>query len=201
MPSDFSLSIKLAVEALMGADPLERAALSGGVYDADARSLTINWYERPVMFRYENAALLWADTGAPFDEQPADIPIMHYLVNAKGTMPTGEYLPYRSLWGANVQSGPFISRYQQELADRFGHSPEDILNNAKRLEATIERNGLDAVIDVKAFPHLPLRVMLYGADDELPAEAKILYDSVIADYLPTEDSISVAEMLSRRLTA
>lgn len=197
--SKFTTSYELAAQALAKADPEKVARLAGGVYDPAKRSITIDMCARPVAYLLDEQALIWADTGEDFAETPADIPVLHYLQNAGGAQPTGELLPYRELWGANAQSGPFISRHEAHLAEKYGSDPGAVLAAAARLNGKIIEKSGDARIDVMFFPNVPMVVTLFGADEELPAEAKFLYDAVIREYLPTEDSICVAEVLARRL--
>lgn len=84
-------------------------------------------------------------------------------------------------------------------AEKYGENPELILNRAEELsDAVVEKYG-DVRLDLFVLPHLPVTVLLYAADDELPAGAKILYDSVINHYLPTEDAVWLAEYVAERL--
>ena len=201
MGSKFTTSYALASQSLTQADPEKTARLAGGLYDPDAKAITIDLCARPVSYLLDKQVLIWADTGEEFTETPADIPILHYLQNAKGAQPTGELLPYRELWGANAQSGPFISRHESHLAAKYGSDPEAVLAAAARIKAEVTLQSGDARIKANVFPNVPMVVALYAPDDELPAEAKFLYDSVIREYLPTEDAICVAETLGRRLTS
>lgn len=154
---------------------------------------------RPVSYLLDKQTLIWADTGEGFADTPADIIILHYLQHANGAQPTGELLPYRDLWGANAQSGPFIARHETDLAEKYGSDPEAVLTAARRIKGEVIEKSGDARIEIMFFPNVAMVVNLFAADDDLPAEAKYLYDAVIREYLPTEDAICVAETLGKRL--
>jgi hypothetical protein len=61
-----------------------------------------------------------------------------------------------------------------------------------------ELNALTAAT-IKAFPRVPLTVVLWKGDEEFPAAASILFDSSITDYLPVEDIIELSETTVWRL--
>ena len=196
MKNKYHIAYDEAAAELQLRDAKQTARLAGGVYDPATRSLTIKLAHRPVSFHYDDSRMVWRDTGLDFDKHPGDIAIIHYLVNAGGDQPGGDFVPYRGLWGAGAQSGPFIDRPEASLAEAFAADPAAVLARARGIGADIEDKNGDAEVTVSIFPHIPVRVMLYGADDELPAEAKFLFDSVISRYLPTEDITWVADFMA-----
>ena len=196
--SQYNLSVELATAELLKLDPRQTAANAGGIFDADKRLLKLKFMDRHLVFDYSRSALFWGDSGEEFDPV-ASVAVLHYLVNAKGDQPTGDLLAYRDLWGAGTQSGPFIDRPEKLLAEKYGAIPDLILSRAEELsDAVVEKYG-DLRLDIYVLPHLPLTVLLYAADEDLPAGAKILYDSVTSRYLPTEDCVWLAEYVAERL--
>lgn len=201
MTAQILSAYELAAQALAAADPAETARLAGGVYDSEKGSVTIEMCGRPVAYLWNRQALIWADSGQAVTESPADLIILHYLQNATGAKPTGEWLAYRDLWGAKTQSGPFTARYQTRLAEAYDLKPSKILAAAKGLKAKIEKKKhYEAKVQVRFFPNIPILVNLSAGDNYLPPEAVFLYDAVIREYLPTEDCICVAEQLAKWLT-
>lgn len=197
----YQTAYDLAVAELLRADPAERALAAGGSYDPASRSLTLTLCGRRLTFRYDSACLAWADTGQAFDLSPGEVAVLHYLVKANGKKPAGDLVPYRELWGAATQSGPFVDRSEQALAESYGAAPEAVLARAKSLGTEAIAGNGDARLDILVLPHIPVSVLLYGPDEDFPAGAKILFDSVINDYLPTEDVTWVAELVSGKLRA
>jgi len=200
MSGKYALSAEMAREELLKADPAQMAQWSGGQYDPAGKVLSLILCGRPVHFDFGDGALSWGDSGAAFDPV-ASIPVLHYLLKARGAEPTGELLPYRDLWGAKAQSGPFINRPEACLAKKYAAAPGLILKAAADIGAGIIEKCGDMRLDILVFPKIPIALMLYAAeDDDIPAGAKFLFDSVIKEYLPTEDIIWVAEMLAELLT-
>lgn len=195
-----SLSAQLAAAELATLDPDERARRAGGFFDAEGRRLILKFMGRPVFFDYGRSELLWGDSGEVF-EPLESVAVLHYLVNAAGDQPTGELLAYRDLWGAGAQSGPFIDRPEKILAESFGADPEGLLRRARALAASVTEKYGDLRLDLTVLPFLPLTVLLYAPDEELPAGAKILFDGVTSRYLPTEDAVWLAEYVAVQLAA
>ena len=197
MSEKYTTAVEMAKAELLKADPALIARKAGGDYRDGLLTLTL--CGRPVALDWATGALRFDDDGQAIDTIGA-VPILHYLLQATGNDPSGELLPYRELWGANLQSGPFIDRPEKQLTARYTEAPELVLANAGRLQAAVIGRDGDFRLDIRVFPKAAVTILLYAADDELPAGAKILFDSVIKEYLPTEDTIWVAEYLAEELT-
>ncbi len=199
MSSKYALSVEMAKEELMKADPAQTAIWAGASYDDETKLLRLKLCNRPVVFDFGRGELNWGDSDEPFDSVAA-IPVLHYLVKARGAEPTGELLPYRDLWGAKVQSVTLLNRPATGLAKKYAADPGRVLRAAGDIGGQVIEKYGDARLDILVLPKVPLALMLYAADDDIPAGAKFLFDSVIKEYLPTEDIIWVAEMLAEVLT-
>jgi len=60
------------------------------------------------------------------------------------------------------------------------------------------QNG-DAGMTFCALPHVPVQLVLWQGDEELPPESTILFDATISQYLPAEDIAVLSGMLVYRL--
>jgi hypothetical protein len=58
----------------------------------------------------------------------------------------------------------------------------------------------DAAYRFEAFPRLPVAVLLWAGDEDIPAQARILFDAHAGHYLPTEDLAGIGDWLAHRLT-
>lgn len=198
--SRISLSAEMAAADLTKLDPEETARRAGAFFDSGRRILTLRFMGEPVSFDYGRSKLIRGGSGEDFDPT-ASIAVLHYLLKARGDRPTGQLVAYRDLWGAGAQSGPFIDRPEKLLAEKFEENPALIVERAGALGAEITEKYGDVRLDVPVLPNLPLTVLLYAPDEELPAGAKILYDAVTEFYLPTEDAAWLAEYTAERLTS
>jgi len=195
----YSLSADLARTELLKFDPAEVARRSGGLYDSGLNRVILRVGDQQASFDFGTGELIW--TGPRRIDSEAAVPVLHYLLQATGSPPGGDFRPYRDLWGAKAQSGPFIVRPEARLAAAYGANPGAVLARARALGAEVsEQPSGDARIELSLLPRIPLAVLAYAADEDFPAEAKILFDAVVSEYLPTEDSIWLAEQLAEWLS-
>jgi hypothetical protein len=70
--------------------------------------------------------------------------------------------------------------------NHFGRQP-DLLLEATQPFGGHEAQLGDASVTVDAFPHVPVTLVIWKGDDELPPSGNVFFDASITDYLPTED--------------
>lgn len=195
----YSLSADLARTELLKREPAEVARRSGGLYEAESNRVSLQVGDLRAAFDFGTGELVW--TGHRSVDPFAAVPVLHYLLQASGSPPSGDFRPYRDLWGAKAQSGPFIARPEAQLAAAYGAAPAALLVRARALGAEVsEEPSGDARLELSILPNIPLAVLVYAADEDFPSEAKILFDAVVSEYLPTEDTIWLAEQLAEWLT-
>lgn len=124
--------------------------------------------------------------------------ILHYLTGVKNIPLSGKMLSFKDIPSGRFYFPAFRQRSLQPLLEVFGNRPEYLFDAGKALEAESIAQG-DAGITVKVFPKLPLSLVIWKGDEELPAEATILFDATAPQILPTEDISAAAGMLVRRL--
>ncbi len=124
--------------------------------------------------------------------------ILHYLTGVKDIPLSGKMLSFKDIPSGRFYFPAFRRRSLQALLETFGSHPEYLLDAGKALEAEKTSRG-DAGITVKVFPKLPLSLVIWKGDEELPAEATILFDATAPQILPTEDISTAAGMLVGRL--
>jgi len=124
--------------------------------------------------------------------------ILHYLINADGTPLADCWVSFRELSGGRVYDAAFRRRANLSLAQAFGSDLDGFVAAAKALGGERLTHG-DASFFFPMFPRLRLAVVLYLADEELPASANVLFDAAAGHYLPTEDLAVLGGMLAGRL--
>ncbi|MDD4587823.1 MAG: DUF3786 domain-containing protein [Heliobacteriaceae bacterium] len=134
-------------------------------------------------------------TKAPLMTQ---ILILHYLINSKGTALSGRWISFKELPGGMIYINPFTARSLNLLLRHFGTMANRLGEAAAKVGARpLGRGDVGVVLD--AFPRVPVALIIWEADDELAASGNILFDSVAADYLPTEDYAVLAQVLALQL--
>ena len=138
-------------------------------------------------------------------ENPEDIDlkdrilILHYLITANGTPATGKLIGFKQVPGGLFEYASFSREVLSPLLKHFGNEPELLVEAAANLGGAEAGYG-DVAVSIKAFPNVPVVIVLWRGDDEFPPNASILFDSTVADYLSTEDMSVLCERIVERLT-
>ena len=112
--------------------------------------------------------------------------IIHYLINAINVPVAGENLSFHDLHGGEVYYPAFKARALEPLKNAFSSQPGKLIEAGRKIGAREGKIG-DASIVVDVFPKVPLTLVVWGGDEEVPGNANILFDRSIYNMLPTED--------------
>jgi hypothetical protein len=112
--------------------------------------------------------------------------ILHYFLRAKGSPLSHKLITYKELTNGIGYYPTFYKRAVKPVVDCFGDRPEALISAAERLGGRQVAYG-DTAVTIDAFSRVSLTWVLWQGDSELSTEGSILFDSTIADYLPTED--------------
>jgi hypothetical protein len=123
---------------------------------------------------------------------------LHYLITADGTPLADRWLAFRELPDGRAYDVAFADRACRPLARRFGEDP------AALVAAALHRGGErldygDASFMFHILPRVRVAVILYGRDDEFPADARVLFDAAVRHYLPIEDVAVMGELVAGEL--
>jgi len=104
---------------------------------------------------------------------------------------------------ANVPSGMFYldafrRRAHLPLAGMFGRQPALLLEAGALLGGEPVALG-DAAVKLIVLPRIPVTAVVHAADEELPAEAKLLFAASITSHLCAEDIAVIGGMVAGRL--
>ena len=133
----------------------------------------------------------------PIQEQ---ILILHFMAAGTVSGLSGNWIAYREIPGAAFYFSAFTKRAVDPLKKVFGHNLSGFSKAAERLYGTPLEAG-DSAFEFKIFPNVPLRLILWGGDDEFPPEASIIFDQSIGKIFPPEDIAWLSGMLVYRLIA
>lgn len=124
--------------------------------------------------------------------------LFHYFIQAKGTPLATRQITYRDLPGGLVYYPTFVKRTIQPITETFGDRPPLLIKCREVLNATVGIIG-DASLEIKAFPRVPVTIILWRGDGELPPGSNLLFDASITEYLESEDVTVVCETITWRL--
>ncbi len=111
--------------------------------------------------------------------------LLAYLVNAKDLPPADELVSVERL-----DPGGFFFRGShklplEKLVHAFGSDPQ-LLHQVGRLLDAVPCAFGDAAIELSVLPRIPLTLVVWGADEEFPARASILFDRKATVQLPLD---------------
>ena len=196
---NYQLARQLAIEALVKSNLEERAAQAGGDYEPgpDGQSTIGLMYLGHELF-------LCFPEGKIEDKNKQGVPlreeifILHYLQKATGVPLTQRWASFTEIPGGAFYSPVFLQRCRSPLAKFFGSDPELLKSAVEGMKGESLHLG-DVGFKIRAFPFVPLALVLWRGDEEFPAEANLLFDASIPEYLPVEDIVVLAETVVWKL--
>jgi hypothetical protein len=125
--------------------------------------------------------------------------LLHYLLAADGTSPADRWLAFRELPDGLFYAQAFAGHAEGLLAARYGADLEEFRNAASVLGGS-PLDLSDAGFRFQALPRVAVAVLMWAGDEELPGQARILFDASAGHYLPTEDLSGIGDWLAHRLS-
>lgn len=160
--------------------------------------LTLIHFNRKYGIKKENGKIYCLDNDEPVCNN-AKLNIYTFLWYIKEyACLQDNWKPFRELRGASPFTGAFKKLILDNLAKSFsGRLPEFCLA-AEKLGGQKINYG-DAGYVILAFDCIPIQFILWDKDDEWEAEANILFDYSVTDYIHVESVVTLASEGCRRL--
>ena len=194
---DYKNARKLAIEKLATVS-FDTISQRTGFESAEADRFRIAFLDRVYHirfpeFEFEDEAE--SREAVPIQEQ---ILILHYMLSPASAPLTENWISYREIPGASFYYSAFVKRAIDPLKKVFGQNIDGLLRAGETLGGKTIDTG-DAGYEFRLFPNIPVRIILWAADDEFPAEANIVFNENIRGSLSPEDIAWLAGMLVYRL--
>jgi hypothetical protein len=195
--SSYELSYKLAREQLAKISDIPGRCRKSGARYVEPNEILINYIGRQYHISVPEVeiSLESSEEEVPLKDR---ILILHYLTGANGTPATGKLIAHKQLPGGVSYFPAFCQRAIAPLAKNFGESPDLLMEAATRLGGHEGDYG-DVSVTVSAFSRVPITLVLWRGDEEVPPNGNILFDANISDYLSTEDVIVLCETIVWKL--
>jgi hypothetical protein len=193
----YELSYKLAREQLAKSSDIQEQCRKSGAQYVEPNEIVINYLNQPYHITLPDAEISLEDSKmeVPLKDK---ILILHYFTEAKGTPATGKLITYKQLPGGVSYFPAFSQRAIAPLVNHFGKNPELLIKTAAKLGDRGADYG-DVSVNVSAFDHVPITLVLWRGDEELAPNGNILFDANISDYLSTEDITVLSEAIIWKL--
>jgi len=196
---DYINAREIAIEALAPL-PFEDILQRTGFESSSENSFLIPFLDRTYLVSYpqfEFSDQIEGDKKIPLQEQ---VLILHYMMAPAAPPRTRQWIAYREIPGAAFYFDAFVKRAVEPLKKVFGDNLDAFARAAQKLHFQKIESG-DLGFECRVLPGIPLRLILWGTDDEFPAEANILFDKNIGQILSPEDVAWLAGMVVYRLMA
>jgi hypothetical protein len=189
------MAYKIALEQLAGIEDIgEQCRKSGARHLPEESAVVVDHLNRSYKINIPEGevSLVGSDEAVPIRDK---ILILHYFIHARGTPLTGNIITYKELHDGINYYPTFFKRAIDPIVTNFKDKPEKLFEIARALGGRRSDFG-DTAVTINAFPYVPLTIVLWQGDDEFPPDGNIMFDSTIADYLPTEDITIVCENIA-----
>ncbi len=195
----YERAFKLACSQLVAKNPSVVADLAAVRYDPSAHRWHVVFLGEEYTVEYPSGQVnrVDSDIDRPRDPEDRGVPVthrilmLHYLLKASGTRPSGRLKAFRELPGGDIYVAPFTARTIKPLAAVFGSHGAALVQAGTALGGHPVKVGHYGVV-INTLPRVPLTLAVWEGDDEFLASANILFDSTAPDYLPTEDLVVLA---------
>lgn len=166
---------------------------------SDARSLWITFYCRE--YRVDKETGIMVDTEdprrpIPFDVRMSIFNLFHY--SRKDASVCGRFVPFREVKGASPFAPAFQKSIAEGLAKPFNGKLEQLKGACAALKGEPVSHG-DAGYIIRAFDFMPVMLVFWDGDDEFEAQANLLFDADITDFIHEETVCCIAGNLMQRL--
>ncbi len=101
------------------------------------------------------------------------------------------WVPFRDVRGASPFASAFDKHVLQPFALTFAGKVEFLRKAAENLGAEMVKHG-DVGFILKSFECIPMQFLFWDADDEFPAQANILFDYGVTDFIHVESTVTLA---------
>jgi hypothetical protein len=196
----YVLSYKLASERLAQTPDIEEQCRRSGAECRlvnSKRTIRIAYLNRTYMISLPDVRVSLVSSAEEVSIRDKLL-ILHYFNTAKGTPPTNRLVTFHELPEGTVYFPTFSKRTIKPLLDNFSQCPERLLDVSRGLGGRKTEYG-DVSVTIDAFSRVPITIVLWRGDEELPPQGNVLFDANISDYLPTEDITVLCETITWKL--
>jgi hypothetical protein len=192
---DYKNTLEIAKEEFREKDPRKMALNSRAEYRPNPSGGTIEFLvlNRQIIITWPEGEILTPTGTKEISLQEQGL-IMHYLIQAKGTPLTKTWITFREIPSGEFYYSAFVKRAKEPLVKTFGDQPDLLVALGLKMGGAKGEEG-DASLYFKAFPCIPVCLVLWAGDEEFPPDGNILFDASISKYLSAEDIAVLSGMV------
>ncbi len=199
MDTNYRIAYNEGWKQLKKKNPEEVASRLSAAYCSEARQFAVTFFNEEYILDCDKETIVRkADGTAP--DMTASIIILNYLSFSE----VPQKLEYKWVSLKEIPNGgalfypAFRKTAIESLIKTFGRQPGQLLACAAALGG--QPSSLGSVSAVfNAFPEIPLCAVIWEGDEEVPANATVLYDPSVARLLHVESIIGLGAYLTEKL--
>ncbi len=195
---NYQQAFDLACAAMREMELHERAERAGANYSKgeEGEKIRISFFSEPQEIRLPQVE--FHSPSQKVVSLVSRVLMLHYLLRADGTPVSGRWVAYKEVPGALLYGAVFARRVTEPLERKLGTSARLFREAGLRLGGEPGPVG-DASLFLRAFPFVPLHLVLWEGDEEFPPKVQLLFDSTVPHYLSLEDMVVLGQMAAGRM--
>jgi hypothetical protein len=185
---NYRVALGLARERFAGLDPAIQASRCGCTVEEKGAGpvIALPYLDLVLEVGHPAGSISVRGSSEPLSEWE-QILALHYLGSEGPVPPEGEPIAYSQVPGGAFYDSAFQGRVRNHFLSFFAANPDLLVPAAGKLGGEKHEGTGDVSVRVPAFPRVSLYFSLWKADEEFPADMKLLLSSSIASYLSVED--------------
>jgi hypothetical protein len=193
---NYEIAFMEAAEILKNADLFEISMRTGSeiINDNGKTKIMVKFLLDKMIITFPDISMYYIDTKEEVSMW-LKILTLHYLVNSKGSAPTGTEITFKELKGGMSYFSAFQKRAIEPIKKVFGDDLSGFIKAGESLGG-IRNNYGDFSLTFQPFPRIKLTYVFWEGDEEFPMEGNIIFDSSIKEYMSTEDIAVLCNMIS-----
>lgn len=125
--------------------------------------------------------------------------LLHYLITADGTPLSWKEVTFENIPGAGFYYPTYKARTIDRLLAVFQNDLSKFKNICEKLGAKVKLTQDIIRVKFLVLPNVPLDIIYWQGNEEIPPSCQIIYDANITHYLPLEDIVVITELLVQQI--
>ena len=199
MKSNYHIAYNKGWEDLAKKDPYQVAEILHVTYISGQKQFVLPYFNETYIVDRTDRSICRETDGTPPELSDA-ILMLHYLTYFETTIiPEDHWVSLKDIPNGGALFYPaFHKKAIIELIDTFGSAPSLLGDCASRIGGEADSFG-DVSFTFQAFPLIPLCVVVWEGEDDIPPNATILFDPSVTHLLHIESIIMLGEQLADKL--
>jgi len=188
---NYQISKERALKAIESLDLTALSDKTAAVIQNDY--LLLNFFRWQIKYHPQNRSL---EIPKEIYSKSTEGLILHYLAYSKGVKPKGDWINFYQIKDASLYLPVFNKRTINIIQLKVKNSTQFVdkctLLGGERYEFTSSATAFK----FDAFPLVPLLLVYFEGDEDIPSELKFMFDSSIIHNLSAEDVVVTSQFLS-----